>query len=455
VAWIEKGTVRVVGRKSLLPNYDVFDERRYFDPAGERTVVRHSGVPFGLSICEDLWNDERFWPRRLYAIDPVAELRRKGAQWVLNASASPFEAGKPELRRRIIAAAALHQGAGIAYCNLVGANDSLIFDGNSMVVDAQGRVLAHAGAFDEELVVAELEAAPTAAAQAWRPDPPADPHGDTLRALEVGVRDYAAKTGFRSALVGLSGGIDSALTAVIAARALGPGNVLGVAMPSRFTSSISDEDAASLAKRLGIGFEVIPIEPAVDAMRTALSPVLGSDLRGQTDENLQARIRGALLMAISNKLGHLLLATGNKSELSVGYSTLYGDLCGGLLVIGDVPKTLVFELARRVNRDAEVIPLRTLERAPTAELRENQKDEDSLPPYPVLDSILFDLVVERRSVREQVARGLSPEVVLQVSRLLRGAEFKRKQAPPVLKVTPKAFGPGWRFPIANHFGRPK
>jgi len=269
----------------------------------------------------------------------------------------------------------------------------------------------------------------------------------------LGVRDYMRKTGFERAVLGLSGGIDSALTAVIAARALGARNVLGVAMPSRFTSSMSDEDAAILARRLGTGFEVIPIEPIADSLRNALSPVLGGDHRGVADENLQARVRGTLLMAISNKLGHLLLTTGNKSELSVGYCTLYGDMCGGLAPIGDVPKTRVTRLSEHVNRAGEVIPRRSIERPPTAELRENQKDEDSLPPYAVLDKVLRDLVVDRLGVAEQVARGSPEGLVRDVRRLLFGAEFKRRQSAPVLKVTPKAFGAGWRFPIAQRFGR--
>jgi NAD+ synthetase len=452
LAWIEGGAVRVVGRKSLLPNYDVFDERRYFDPADSRTLVERGGVKIGLSICEDLWNDERFWPRRLYPFDPVSELTTKGATWVLNASASPYEMGKPKLRRAMIAAAAQHHGVGVVYCNLVGGNDSLVFDGHSMVVDPAGRLVAHARGFEEELLVADL---PAASARPLREAevPPEHDLEQVMQALVLGLRDYMRKTGFERAVLGLSGGVDSALVAVIAARAVGAANVLSVAMPSRFTSSASDEDAATLARRLGIGFDVIPIEPVVDGLRKALSPVLGSDHRGVTDENLQARARGTLLMAISNKLGHLLLATGNKSELSVGYCTLYGDLCGGLAVIGDAPKTLVWRLAEHVNRAGDVIPRRTIERPPSAELRENQKDEDSLPPYPVLDRVLQDLVVERLGLKEQVARGSAEGLVREVRGLLLGAEFKRRQAPPVLKVTPKAFGSGWRFPIAHRFGR--
>jgi NAD+ synthase (glutamine-hydrolysing) len=457
VAWIEDGAVRVVGRKSLLPNYDVFDERRYFDPADARTVVERESVRIGLSICEDLWNDERFWPRRLYEVDPIADLRSRGAQWILNASASPFEIGKPKLRRAMIAAAAQHHGVGVVYCNLVGGNDSLVFDGNSMVVDAEGRLLAHARGFEEELLVADLPG-DTRTSGAARPlhaaDVPAvDELEQVLQALVLGLRDYTRKTGFERAVLGLSGGIDSALTAVVAARALGAANVLGVAMPSRFTSSVSDEDAATLARRLGIGFEVVPIEATVDSLRKALSPLIGSDHRGVADENLQTRVRGSIVMAISNKLGHLPLTTGNKSELSVGYCTLYGDMCGGLAVIGDVPKTLVWKLAEHVNRAGEVIPRRTIERVPTAELRENQRDEDTLPPYPVLDRVLHDLVVERLGVEEQTSRGASEQLVRDVRRMLFAAEFKRRQAAPVLKVTPKAFGAGWRFPIAHRFGR--
>lgn len=470
LAWVEDGSVRVVGRKSLLPNYDVFDERRWFDPADQRTVVTARGVPVGLSICEDLWNDERFWPRRLYRLDPIAELRSKGAEWVVNGSASPFEIGKPRLRRAMVTAAAQHHGLGVLYCNLVGGNDSLVFDGHSLVVAPDGTLLAQGRGFDEDLLVVDLppkddaKAARAKTAAPAIPEPAAPAPGaettwsdeeceEVLQALVLGIRDYMRKTGFERAVLGLSGGIDSALTAVLAARALGARNVLGVAMPSRFTSSMSDEDAAILARRLGTGFEVIPIEPIADAFRNALSPVLGGDHRGVADENLQARVRGTLLMAISNKLGHLLLTTGNKSEISVGYCTLYGDMCGGLAPIGDVPKTMVMRLSEHVNRAGEVIPRRSIDRPPTAELRENQKDEDSLPPYAVLDKVLRDLVVERLGVADQVARGTPEGLARDVRRLLFGAEFKRRQSAPVLKVTPKAFGAGWRFPIAQRFGR--
>ncbi|MSR45473.1 MAG: NAD+ synthase [Planctomycetes bacterium] len=459
VAWIVDGRVCVVARKSLLPNYDVFDERRWFDPADSRTVVDLGGRRLGLSICEDLWNDERFWPRRLYPIDPNSELRAKGATAILNASASPFEIGKPALRRAMITAVARHQRLPVAYCNLVGGNDSLVFDGHSMVVDGDGRLIAHAGGFEEEILVADLpDVAPqivAAATQVVVRAPVDDDQAQVLAALVLGVRDYAWKTGFTQALLGLSGGIDSALTAVIAARALGPQNVLAVALPSRFTAAMSDDDAAALARHLGIGFERVPIEPVVDAFRAALEPLLQNGGKGLADENLQARVRGTALMAIANQRGHLLLTTGNKSELGVGYCTLYGDMNGGLAVIGDVDKTLVFGLARHVNRGGEVIPWRTIERPPTAELREGQKDEDSLPPYAVLDRVLHDLVVERRGVVEQGLRGGGEPLAREVRRLLFKSEFKRKQAAPVLKVTPKAFGAGWRHPIAHRFGQEK
>ena len=452
VAWIVDGRVQVVARKSLLPNYDVFDERRWFDPADSRTVVEHGGRRLGLSICEDLWNDERYWARRLYPLDPNSELRAKGASAILNASASPFELGKPALRREMIAAVARHQKIPVAYCNLVGGNDSLVFDGHSMVVDGDGRLVAHARGFEEELLLAELPGS-GAGGGPFVPAPPSDDHEQLLAALVLGVRDYAAKTGFRQALIGLSGGIDSALTAVIAARALGPENVLAIALPSRFTAAISDDDAAALARHLGIGFRRVPIEPIVDAFRAALEPVLQNGGKGLADENLQARVRGTALMAIANQHGHLLLTTGNKSELGVGYCTLYGDMNGGLAVIGDLHKTLVFGLARHLNRDGEVIPWRTLERPPTAELRDGQKDEDSLPPYAALDPVLHDLVVERSEIRQLVMQGTPEPLARDVRRMLFRSEFKRRQAAPVLKVTPKAFGPGWRHPIAHRFGQ--
>ncbi|MBM4016328.1 MAG: NAD+ synthase [Planctomycetes bacterium] len=452
VAWIVDGRVQVVARKSLLPNYDVFDERRWFDPADSRTVVELRGRRLGLSICEDLWNDERFWPRRLYPLDPNSELRGKGASAILNASASPFELGKPALRREMIAAVARHQRIPVAYCNLVGGNDSLVFDGHSMVVDGEGRLVAHARGFEEELLLAELPD-PGASGAPLVPAPPSDDHEHVLAALVLGVRDFAAKTGFRKALLGLSGGIDSALTAVIAARALGPENVLAVALPSRFTAPISDDDAAALARHLGIGFLRLPVEPIIDAFRTALEPVLKNGGKGLADENLQARVRGTVLMAIANQHGHLLLTTGNKSELGVGYCTLYGDMNGGLAVIGDLHKTLVFGLARHLNRAGEVIPWRTLDRPPTAELRDGQKDEDSLPPYATLDPLLHDLVVERSEIRQLVVQGTPEPLARDVRRMLLRSEFKRRQAAPVLKVSPKAFGPGWRHPIAHRFGQ--
>lgn len=462
LAFLHDGRVQVIARKSLLPNYDVFDERRWFDPAEARTVVEHAGRRLGLSICEDLWNDERFWPRRLYAIDPSAELKAKGAQAILNASASPFEIGKAALRQEMVSAVARHHGLPVAYCNLVGGNDSLVFDGKSLVVDGTGRLLAQACGFDEELLVAELPEAVSAAQGGAAPRAPAAPaaaaltaedYEQLLAALVTGLRDYASKSGFTKVLLGLSGGIDSALCAVIAARALGPANVLGIALPSRFNAAMSHEDAALLARNLAIGFDTVAIEPIVEAYRRALEPILKNGGRGLADENLQARVRGSALMAIANQHGHLLLTTGNKSELAVGYCTLYGDMNGGLAVIGDLDKTQVFALARHVNRARELIPWRTIDRPPTAELREGQKDEDSLPPYAVLDPVLRDLVVERRGLAEQVARGTSEALAREVRRLLLRSEFKRRQAAPVLKVTPKAFGSGWRHPLAQRFGQ--
>ena len=462
VALVDGGRLAAVGRKSLLPTYDVFDETRYFLPSNASTSVPAAamGLRVGLSVCEDIWNDKRFWDRPRYARDPIADLVAGGAGLVLNVSASPYALGKPELRERMLSAAALAHGTPVAYVNQVGGNDSLVFDGGSMLVGPGGRVLARAPLFEEALLVADLDGGhvqllgadgsprPVPAAPESSPDGQA---AEVFQALVLGVRDYVRKCGFKSAVIGLSGGIDSALTAAVAAVALGPERVTGVAMPSRYSSDHSREDARILAERLGIAFREVPIEPMHATYLASLGSAFGHAPGDLTEQNVQARIRGQILMAISNETGALLLSTGNKSELAVGYCTLYGDMAGGLAVIGDVPKTLVYRVSRAFNRAVgrDAIPERTLVKPPSAELKPGQVDQDSLPPYDVLDDILAAYVEERLPVADIVRRGHPEDLVRRVIRMVNGSEYKRRQAAPVLKVTGKAFGEGRRLPIAH------
>ena len=458
-ALIEGGRVVAVGRKSLLPTYDVFDETRYFVPAVHSTAAPAAGGVLGLSICEDIWNDKRFWVRPRYVRDPISELTGAGAALVVNVSASPYGMGKPELRERMIGAAASGHGVPIAYVNQVGGNDALVFDGGSMLVGPDGKVLARGPLFDEAVVVVGSDGSaaavlPIAGAPPLAPGAAPDAAADEVyRALVLGVRDYARKCGFRKAVIGLSGGIDSALTACIAADALGPGNVFGVAMPSRYSSLHSREDAAELAMHLGVRFSEISIEPMHAAYLGQLVGALGHPLCDVAAQNVQARIRGQILMAISNEEGSLCLSTGNKSELAVGYCTLYGDMAGGLAVIGDVPKTLVYRVARAANARAGrvLIPERTFTKPPSAELRPDQTDQDSLPAYEVLDDILAAYIEERMPFDAIVARGHAPDVVRRVLRMVITSEYKRRQAAPVLKVSAKAFGEGRRLPIAHGY----
>jgi NAD+ synthase (glutamine-hydrolysing) len=486
-ALLRDGKIAAVARKSLLPTYDVFDEARYFDPSPEVTVVEVAGVRVGVSICEDLWNDKLFWQKPRYARDPIEELARQGAQVLVNLSASPYALGKTQVRRDMAAAAARRHGMPIALCNLVGGNDSLVFDGHSIAVAAGGETLVEAPGFEERLVFADLspKQLPTGAPRSTPPlgrekaeascrtdqvVPPKHDLGalavvsayeldlsdagcaELAEALTLGIRDYARKTGFRTAVLGLSGGVDSALTAVLAARALGPTNVTAIAMPSRYTASMSNEDAALLAERLGILFHTIPIEQIFKSYLAALEPIFRGRKPDVTEENLQARIRGTLLMAYSNKTGALLLSTGNKSELATGFSTLYGDMAGGLAPIGDLSKTAVYALARWLNRQGrEVIPERILTRPPTAELRENQTDQDTLPPYDELDRVLRGHVEEHLGVGELTERGIREDLARRVLKLVVQSEYKRRQAAPVLRVTARAFGEGWRFPIAHGY----
>ncbi|WP_242344697.1 NAD+ synthase [Anaeromyxobacter terrae] len=461
-ALISDGRVVAVGRKSLLPTYDVFDEARYFLPSDTSTTAEAGGVGLriGLSVCEDVWNDKRFWVHPRYARDPIAELvKAGGAGLVVNISASPYAMGKPALRERMLATSAAGHGAPIAYVNQVGGNDALVFDGGSMLVGRDGAILARAPLFEEVLLVADLA---TGASATIRLDGEkvaiaagaADPEADEVHcALVLGVRDYVRKCGFRSAVVGLSGGIDSALTACLAADALGPENVLGVAMPSRYSSAHSREDAAALAENLGLPFKEIPIEPMHAAFMAQLERAEGKPLGDLAEQNVQARIRGQILMAISNDTGGLVLSTGNKSELAVGYCTLYGDMAGGLAVIGDVPKTLVYRVSRAANARAgrTLIPERTFTKPPSAELKPGQVDQDSLPPYEILDDILEAYVEERLPLDAIVARGHPEPTVRRVLRMVVASEYKRRQAAPVLKVSEKAFGEGRRFPIAHGY----
>jgi NAD+ synthase (glutamine-hydrolysing) len=463
VALVEGGRVAAIGRKSLLPSYDVFDETRYFLPATGSTTAEAGGVglKLGLSICEDLWNDKRFWVRPRYARDPIAELAGAGASLVVNISASPYNIGKPALRERMIAASARAQRTPIAYVNQVGGNDSLIFDGGSMLVGPDGAVLARAPLMQEALLVTGLDgegqSLTVEGGVTPSPRPLEDPDqaqaDEIYRALVLGVRDYVGKCGFRSVVIGLSGGIDSAVTAALAAEALGPRSVLGVAMPSRYSSSHSREDARALAENLGIAFQEISIEAMHAATLATLAPALGQPVGDLTEQNVQARIRGQILMALSNQLGGLVLSTGNKSEVAVGYCTLYGDMAGGLDVIGDVPKTWVYRVSRAANRRAgrELIPERTFTKPPSAELKPDQVDQDTLPPYDELDDILAAYIEERLPVDEVVARGHARATVERVLKMVVASEYKRRQAAPVLKVSGKAFGEGRRFPIAHGY----
>jgi len=443
---LDGGRLLLEQHKRLLPFYDVFDEQRYFASSRPQQVVELDGVRLAVTICEDAWNDKNFWPRRLYKIDPMEELMRQRPAVHINISSSPFWHGKRAMRRQMLAAIARRDGVPVLMSNQVGGNDSLIFDGSSLALNARGELIAQAASFEEDLVVVS----PFDAPGAETPAPAAD--DDTVaayRALVLGTRDYLRKCGFRKALVGLSGGIDSALVACIATEALGAENVLGIGMPGPYSSAGSIDDSRRLAANLGIRFELIGIGGLFSEYTCALEPLFAGLPADATEENIQARIRGGLLMALSNKFSALVLTTGNKSEMAVGYCTLYGDMVGALAVIGDLVKTRVYAVCRWLNRDGEVIPRAILEKPPSAELRPNQKDTDSLPPYEVLDPIL-EAYVERYETPERIAQahGFSLQLVQQVVRLVERSEYKRQQAAPVLKVTSKSFGMGRRFPIA-------
>ena len=444
-AVIGDGRVLFEQRKMLLPTYDVFDESRYFQPAHTQYVFRLNDRSLGITVCEDIWNDKSFWKQRLYERDPVSELVGKGSEIILNISSSPYTLDKRELRHDMLRAAAIQHRVPVVYVNQVGGNDSLIFDGSSFAFMPDGRIAARAKSFDEDLVFFD-----SATGQG---DIRCQPKGEleaAYRALVVGTRDYVRKCGFRKAVVGLSGGIDSALVVTIAVDALGPENVLGVSMPGPYSSEGSRTDAHRLAENLGIELFVLPIGDVFQSYRNLLAKPFTARTEDVTEENVQARIRGNLLMALSNKFNSLVLSTGNKSEMAVGYCTLYGDMAGGLAVISDVPKTMVYALADLVNASKEIIPREIIDKAPSAELRPNQTDQDTLPPYEVLDRVLKAYVEDLRSP-EEIAddMGYSIDLVRAIARLVDGAEFKRKQAPPGLKVTSKAFSVGRRFPIAQ------
>ena len=440
---LDGGRLLLEQHKRLLPFYDVFDEQRYFAPSQPQKVVELDGLRLAITICEDAWNDKNFWPRRLYAIDPVEELMRQQPAVLINLSSSPFWHGKRALRRQMLSAIARRDGVPVLLSNQVGGNDSLIFDGSSMALNARGELIAQASSFEEDLIVVDPFNAPVV------PAPEEDDTEAAYRALVLGTRDYVRKCGFKKALVALSGGIDSALVAAIATEALGAENVLGIGMPSPYSSAGSIDDSRELAANLGIRFEVIPISGLFAEFTQALEPLFAGTSPDTTEENIQSRIRGCLLMALSNKFSALVLTTGNKSEMAVGYCTLYGDMVGALAVIGDLVKTRVYAVCRWINRGREVIPRSILEKPPSAELRPDQKDTDSLPPYEVLDPIL-EAYVERYETPERIA-GVNQfplELVQQVVRLVERSEYKRQQAAPVLKVTSKSFGMGRRFPIA-------
>ena len=444
-ALLRDGKVQFVQSKMLLPTYDVFDETRYFDAAKSQQVYPFDGKQLALTICEDAWNDKHFWHRRLYSVDPVDELLHAGANLVLNISASPFHVGKRELRRKMLETIARDNKVPVVFVNQVGGNDSLVFDGSSHVIAPDGRIVAQAKSFEEDLIVFDTETLQGEMHPQIEGDDPS-----AYAALVLGTRDYVRKCGFSKAIIALSGGIDSALTAAIAVDALGAENVIGVGMPSPYSSEGSLRDARELAANLKIRFELVPISGIFDSYRKALAPLFAGMPEGVAEENIQARIRGNIVMAMSNKFGYLVLTTGNKSELGVGYCTLYGDMVGGLGVISDVPKTMVYRLSRYVNSLKPVIPQSTVDKPPSAELRPGQLDSDTLPPYEILDNILEDYIEDYRTA-EQIAqdRGYELALVRNVVRMIERNEYKRQQAAPGIKITPKAFGFGRRFPIAQ------
>ena len=448
-AILQNGKIVWRTNKCLLPTYDVFDEDRYFEPAKSIMPFEFNGCKYAVTICEGIWNDEDFWPERLYRRDPVKEAISQGAQVVINISASPWHDGKENVRLEMLRRVARDEKIPLAQVNLVGANDELIFDGHSVALDSGGNIIAMGRGFAEDVFVADMASSSPSPATGNFNFPQRE--AQIFSALSLGIRDYVRKCGFKSVILGLSGGIDSALTAVLAAEALGKDNVLGVAMPARYSSEGSLTDAEALAKNLGIRFERLPIEPMFLAVENQLKDVFANLKPDQTEENLQSRLRGTTLMALSNKFNGLVLTTGNKSEMAVGYCTLYGDMNGALAPLADVFKTDIYKIARSVNRDREVIPQNSIDKPPSAELRPNQTDQDSLPPYETLDAIL-DLYVVRNLGREQIIeKGFDRAIVHDVLNKINFTEYKRRQAAPGLKISPRAFGMGRRIPIAQRF----
>ena len=445
VALLQHGKILATRAKMLLPTYDVFDEDRYFEPAQENAPVDFNGQKIGLTICEDVWNDEAFWDERRYLRNPARELVEAGAEILFNVSASPWHLGKDRLRVEMLSSLVAQIRRPFVYCNAIGGNDELLFDGASLAFDAAGRLITQGATFREDFLILDTDTA-----EPITPTSLADEEA-LYRALVLGVRDYFQKCGFQSAVLGLSGGIDSALTAVIAVEALGAENVRGVSLPSQYSSQGSLDDARILAENLGIRYDIVPIQPVFEPVKGQLTDIFAGRSEDTTEENIQARLRGVILMAMSNKFGSLLLTTGNKSELAVGYCTLYGDMCGGLAVISDVPKTMVYRLSEWINRDREIIPRASITKPPSAELRPDQTDQDSLPPYDVLDAILEAYVVGGKSRAEIVAAGFDQPTVERVARLIDLNEYKRRQAAPGLKITSKAFGVGRRMPIAQRY----
>ena len=444
-AWCENGSVIRYARKSLLPNYDVFDEERYFEPAADPLVFQWQGLQIGITICEDIWRDEDCFDRQRYHTNPIDALKKCSLNLLINLSASPWHVEKEQSRQNLIQKISEYLACPVLYCNAVGGNDELIFDGDSFVIDSKIGLLAQLPKFQPALQCIELNCSEALAVKS----------GVAIEnmheALVLGLRDYAHKTGFKKGLVGLSGGIDSAVVAALATEALGAENILGVALPSAISSTHSIADAKALAQNLGIDFEILPIAESVRSVEASLAPIFQGRERDITEENIQARLRGIQLMALSNKLNRLLLTTGNKSEIAVGYCTLYGDMCGGLAVISDVPKMQVYALAEYINLPRERIPQNTIDKAPSAELSPDQKDADSLPPYPTLDAILHQYVEVGLSRSEIIAQGFDAETVNSIVQKVDRNEYKRKQAAPGLKISPLAFGIGRRMPIVQKY----
>lgn len=441
---LAQGKIAHQWQKALLPAYDVFDEERYFESGKESSLYTLSGESIGVSICEDMWHDVTFGQKRRYSADPVETLAKNGATMIINISASPFVIGKQTVRESMLAGVAKKYTLPVLYVNQVGGNDDLVFDGRSCAFSREGEISARAKAFAEDVLIVDGNHSENRIS----PDD-VSVEEELYAALVLGTKDYVAKSGFQKVIIGLSGGVDSSLTAVIATAALGKENVLGVLMPSPYTSAASTTDAQAIAENLGIKTQTIPINNLMDSYTQTLAEVFKGYPQDVTEENIQARIRGNILMALSNKFHAMVLSTGNKSELSVGYCTLYGDLTGGLAVLADVPKTLVYKIAAYVNRENKLIPHRVIDRAPTAELRPDQKDQDTLPPYDILDTILAHCIEQHSSVDQVVKEGFDRSMVEQVYQMVERAEFKRKQAPPGIKITDRAFGTGWRMPIAK------